>query len=81
MKKGLLDEIAEGAESYCLSNLHTMEYRKKVYSAVMKLEAADYGVTEWEESIRYILLDSVDPFENQEEAKHYLLNHLRDDES
>lgn len=78
MKKGLLDEIAERINSYCLSNLHTMEYRMDVYAVVKKMDASDYAVDEWERAAGYILSEPVREFVNQEAVKQYLLMRLED---
>lgn len=78
MKKGLLDEIAERINSYCLSNLHTMEYRGDVYAAVRRLDASDYSVDEWERAAGYILSEPVREFEDQETVRQYLLMKLGD---
>lgn len=73
MKKGLLDEIAECVESYCLSDLHTKEYRGKVYSAVGILAASEYSLREWEDAVGYILEEPVQDLGSQEQARKYLL--------
>lgn len=78
MKKGLLDEIAECINSYCLSNLHTIEYQEDVYAVVMNLDPSDYSVDEWERTVCYILSEPVQGFEDQEAARHYLLRRLKD---
>lgn len=77
MKKGLLDEIAERINSYCLSDLHTMERRKDVYDVVMKLDASAYPVQEWERAAGYILSEPVRDMGNQEEVRKYLLAKLK----
>lgn len=76
MKKGLLDEIAERINSYCLSDLHTMEYRGDVYAAVMGMEASDYSADEWVRAAGYILSEPVGKFEDQEAVRQYLLRKL-----
>lgn len=76
MKKGLLDEIAKCIDSYCLSNLHTMECRGAVYAAVLGMEPSGYPVSEWNQAVSYILSEPVLEFKSQEEARQYLLARL-----
>lgn len=76
--KGLLDEIAERVNSYCLSNLHTLEYRGDVYVVVMKMDASNYSVGEWERAAAYILSEPVWGFKDQESVRQHLLKRLED---
>lgn len=78
MKKRLLDEIAERIDSYCLSDLHTMECRGDVYAAVMGMDVSDYSVDEWERAAVYILSEPVGKFQDQEAVRQYLLMKLKD---
>lgn len=76
MKKGLLDELAERADSTCLSDLHTAEFRKKIYFIVMHFDPSGYTLKEWEQAVAYVLSEPMKKFENQECAKRYLLARL-----
>lgn len=76
MKKGLLDEIGDRVKSYCLSDLHTIEYREKVSAAVEQFHASDYTLREWEEAVGYILGEPVQDLVSQEQAQQYLLTRL-----
>lgn len=78
MNKGLLDEIAEGINSYCLSDLRTIEYSCEVYAAVLELDPSAYPVSEWEMAVGYILSEPKLEFMTQESAKEYLLKRLKD---
>lgn len=76
MKKELLDELAERANSTCLSDLHTAEFRKRIYFIVMHFDPFEYTQKEWEQAVAYVLSEPVKKFENQEHAKRYLLARL-----
>lgn len=76
MKKGLLDEIAEHVKSYCLSDLHTMEYSNAIYAVAEKMDAPEYSLREWEDAVSYILEEPASDFGSQEQARQYLLARL-----
>lgn len=76
MKKGLLDEIGERVKAYCLSDLHTIEYREKVSAVMEQFHASDYALREWEEAAGYILGEPVQDLVSQEQARQYLLTRL-----
>lgn len=75
--KGLLDEIAESVESYYLSDIHMMKYRRKVWIAIEKLDASEYPLQEWKDAVGYILKEPIQGFETQEQARSYLLTRLK----
>lgn len=76
MKKGLLDEIGARVKAYCLSDLHTIEYREKVSAVMEQFHASDYALREWEEAAGYILGEPVQGLVSQEQARQYLLTRL-----
>ena len=69
--KGLLEEIAAGAECFYLSDLHVSAYASAIRRAVRKIDPETYSLWEWDDAVQYILGSTV-VCKSKEQAKSLL---------